>query len=106
MVGGVVADVYSAEHRGQGMNILGLVVFLGQVISTNIDALFSGLTHQALGGAIFGWVGPAVGLRWSYGVSGKPLSTRSLAYGRSWRSALGFPVSSTLVSFGKHEVMC
>lgn len=31
MVGGVVADVYRAEQRGQGMNILSLVVFLGQV---------------------------------------------------------------------------
>ncbi|KAL1410927.1 hypothetical protein Q8F55_001870 [Vanrija albida] len=53
MVGGTVADMYAAKHRGVAMNIFSLAMFAGQA-----------------GGAIFGWVGMRAGIQWCYGIQG------------------------------------
>jgi len=52
MVGGTVADLFSANTRGPAMNMFAVFIFLG----------------QSSGGAIFGWVGQELGIQWCYGI--------------------------------------
>jgi hypothetical protein len=52
MVGGTIADLFGANNRGTAMNVFSLSIFLG----------------QSLGGAVFGWVGQALGIQWCYGI--------------------------------------
>lgn len=53
MVGGTIADLYTAQHRGVAMNVFTLAIYVGQA-----------------GGAVFGWVGMRCGIQWCYGIQG------------------------------------
>lgn len=53
MVGGSIADLYSAQHRGMWMNLMAIGIFIG----------------SALGTVPFGFVSEHWGVQWVYGVS-------------------------------------
>ncbi|TXT15772.1 hypothetical protein VHUM_00275 [Vanrija humicola] len=53
MVGGTVADLFSARDRGFAMSMFVFFTFVGQS-----------------GGAAFGWIGERAGIQWCYGVQG------------------------------------
>ncbi|KAL1410759.1 hypothetical protein Q8F55_001701 [Vanrija albida] len=54
MVGGTIADTFSARDRGLPMSLFVFSTFFG----------------QAMGGAVCGWVGERAGVQWCYGVQG------------------------------------
>lgn len=53
MVGGTIADMFTARERGKVMNLFSLFVFVG----------------QGSGGLVMGWVGEKAGFQWCFGVS-------------------------------------